>query len=81
MHPSSSAETFRCLADNAKCNIMVVEDDELLQSILKVADDLPHLKAIIQYRGKPKDGHKKVYSVGILSFEKKKFMMELLKMY
>lgn len=62
MHPLSSEETFSCLADSAECNIIIVEGDELLESVLKIADDLPHLKAIIKYRGKPKDGTKKVYS-------------------
>ena len=74
MHHLDYEKTIRLIADTTKCNIVVVEDDKLLQSVLKIADDLPYLKAIIQYRGHPKDGQKdrtiysenlfrKVYSV------------------
>ena len=66
MHHLDHEKTIRHIADTTKCNIMIVEDDKLLQSVLKIADDLPHLKAIIQYRGHPKDGYKKIYSVSNL---------------
>ena len=45
---------------------MIVGEDHLLQNVLEMADDLPHLKAIIQYRGEPKQGSRKVYSVGTI---------------
>jgi len=50
------------IADNAQCNVIVVENDHQLQKILKVWDQLPELKAIIQYKDTPakKDN---VYSV------------------
>lgn len=54
------------LAGIARCNILVVENDKLLQSFFESTDDLPHLKAVIQFRGKPRNsqhGNKKVYSV------------------
>jgi len=41
------------IADNAKCNIIVVEDDYQLQKILKVWHQLPDLKAVIQYKDIP----------------------------
>ena len=52
------------LADIARCNIIVFENDDLPQSFFERANDLPHLKAVIQYRGKPnQSGPRKVYSV------------------
>ncbi|XP_050542997.1 long-chain-fatty-acid--CoA ligase ACSBG2-like isoform X2 [Daktulosphaira vitifoliae] len=41
-----------CL-ENSKANIAVVEDEKQLEKIISVRDRLPHLKAIIQYEGKP----------------------------
>jgi long-chain-fatty-acid--CoA ligase ACSBG len=43
---------FHCL-ETSKANIAVVEDDKQLEKILSVKSRLPHLKAIIQYEGKP----------------------------
>ena len=37
-----------------RANIIVVEDDTQLAKILSVKDQLPHLRAIIQYRGQPR---------------------------
>ena len=37
------------IAENAKCNIIVVENDHQLQKILKVWDQLPDLKAVVHY--------------------------------
>jgi len=52
------------IADNAKCNIIVVEDDYQLQKILKVWHQLPDLKAVIQYKDIPAK-KPNVYSVCI----------------
>jgi len=43
---------FHCL-ETSKANIAVVEDEKQLEKILSVKSRLPHLKAIIQYEGKP----------------------------
>lgn len=43
---------YHCLY-TSKANIAVVEDDKQLEKILSVRSRLPHLKAIIQYEGKP----------------------------
>lgn len=40
----------------------MVEDDKQLQKILSVRDKLPHLKAIIQYIGKPAQKYDNVYN-------------------
>lgn len=39
------------MAENCEANIIVVENNQQLQKILKVRPELPHLKAIIQYTG------------------------------
>lgn len=43
---------YHCL-DTSKANIAVVEDSKQLEKILEIKSTLPHLKAIIQYEGKP----------------------------
>ncbi|KAG8303297.1 acyl-CoA synthetase bubblegum member [Homalodisca vitripennis] len=43
---------YHCL-HTSEANICVVEDDKQLQKILKIRDQLPHLRAIIQYSGTP----------------------------
>lgn len=43
---------LHCL-EMSKANIAVVEDEKQLEKILAVKSRLPHLKAIIQYEGKP----------------------------
>ncbi|KAE9545418.1 hypothetical protein AGLY_000961 [Aphis glycines] len=52
---------FHCL-ETSKANIAVVEDSKQLEKILSVKSRLPHLKAIIQYEGKPTEE-------GVLSWE------------
>jgi len=41
----------------------VVENDQQLQKVVQVWDHLPHLKAIVQYIGEPKEKMANVYSV------------------
>ena len=55
MHCSTlfSPEACRYVADNCRANVIVVEDNKQLEKILAVKDELPHLKAIIQYTGTP----------------------------
>lgn len=48
----------------SRANICVVEDDIQLQKILSIRDQLPKLKAIVQYTGEPKDSS--VYSVSLI---------------
>lgn len=62
IYTTNSAEACQYVAHNARCNVIVVENDHQLQKILSVRNKLPYLKAIIQYRGKPKNSHTGVYS-------------------
>jgi long-chain-fatty-acid--CoA ligase ACSBG len=63
IYMTNSPDACHHIADNARCNIIVVDDDEQLQKILSIRDRLPHLKAIVQYRGQPDKRLKGVYSV------------------
>ncbi|XP_078530563.1 long-chain-fatty-acid--CoA ligase ACSBG2-like [Lissotriton helveticus] len=46
---TSSVDACRYVAGNCEANILVVENHHQLEKILQVQDQLPHLKAIIQY--------------------------------
>src|SRR6218665_2938250 len=63
IYTTNNAEACHYVAENAKCNIIVVENDQQLQKFLQVRSRLPHLKAIVQYSGKPKADLPNVYSV------------------
>ena len=70
VYATNSPDACKYVADNAKCNIIVVENDNQLQKILKVWDQLPELKAVIQYRDTPVE-HPNVFSVcDILPYSK-----------
>ena len=49
----SSPEACQYVAHNCRANVIVVEDNKQLEKILAVRNELPHLKAIIQYTGVP----------------------------
>ena len=38
---------------NSQANIIVVEDRKQLEKVLEIKDQIPSLKAIVQYTGKP----------------------------
>ncbi|KAF5281127.1 hypothetical protein FQR65_LT02993 [Abscondita terminalis] len=49
---NSSASCLHCATKN-DTNIFVVQDEKQLEKILKIKDQLPYLKAIVQYEGTP----------------------------
>lgn len=53
IYATNSPDACQYVADNAQCNIIVVENNLQLQKIIKVWDQLPDLKAVIQYRDTP----------------------------
>jgi len=53
IYSTNSPEMCKYMANHSRANIIVVEDDSQLKKILAVKDELPDLKAIIQYTGKP----------------------------
>ncbi|XP_068165644.1 long-chain-fatty-acid--CoA ligase ACSBG2-like [Antennarius striatus] len=62
IYATNSAEACKYVAENSQANIIVVEDNEQIQKILEVEDQLPHLKAIIQYKDVPKEKRPNLYS-------------------
>jgi long-chain-fatty-acid--CoA ligase ACSBG len=53
IYSTNNADACKYIAADCKANIAVVEDEKQLEKFLKIRDDLPHLKTIVQYSGKP----------------------------
>lgn len=62
IYTTNSPEACQYVADNCKANIIVVENQKQLQKILQIQDQLPHLKAIIQYKDALKEKRPNLYS-------------------
>ncbi|XP_074650379.1 long-chain-fatty-acid--CoA ligase ACSBG2-like isoform X2 [Tubulanus polymorphus] len=62
IYTTNSPEACHYVADNCAANIIVVENNVQLQKILQVKDKLPHLKAIVQYKGELEEKLPFVYS-------------------
>ncbi|XP_053559034.1 long-chain-fatty-acid--CoA ligase ACSBG2 isoform X2 [Bombina bombina] len=62
IYTTNSAEACHYVADNCEANILVVENHKQLQKILQVQDQLPHLKAIIQYKDELKEKKPNLYT-------------------
>ncbi|XP_021368563.1 long-chain-fatty-acid--CoA ligase ACSBG2-like [Mizuhopecten yessoensis] len=62
VYTTNSPETCKFVLSDSKTNIAVVENDVQLQKILGIWDDLPHLKAIVQYTGELKEAKENVYT-------------------
>lgn len=62
IYSTNSPDACCYVAQNAKCDVIIVENDAQLQKILKVRAELPNLKAIVQYHGQPKQAYPQVYS-------------------
>ena len=68
IYTTNSPQACQYVAGNCDANIIVVENDVQLQKILKVRDQLPHLKAIIMYQGDLKEDYPNVYTVCCCQF-------------
>uniref|UniRef100_A0A4W3J6T4 long-chain-fatty-acid--CoA ligase n=1 Tax=Callorhinchus milii TaxID=7868 RepID=A0A4W3J6T4_CALMI len=66
IYMTSSPQTYQHLALNTKANILVVENRKLAEKVLKVKNELPHLKAIVQLKGRKKATDPKIYTVSQL---------------
>ncbi|XP_077571558.1 long-chain-fatty-acid--CoA ligase ACSBG2-like [Stigmatopora nigra] len=62
IYTTNKPEACRDVAANSKANVIVVENQVQLDKILKVKDQLPHLKAIVQYKGEIKQRLPFLYS-------------------
>ncbi|XP_026858704.2 long-chain-fatty-acid--CoA ligase ACSBG2-like, partial [Electrophorus electricus] len=51
IYTTNSPEACQYVAQNCEANVVVVENNKQLVKILQVKDHLPHLKAIVQYKG------------------------------
>lgn len=51
IYTTNSPEACHYVAANCEANVLIVEDKKQLDKILQVKDQLPHLKAIVQYKG------------------------------
>lgn len=51
IYTTNSPEACHYVAHNCEANVIVVENNKQLVKILQVKDQLPHLKAIVQYKG------------------------------
>uniref|UniRef100_A0A8C5B395 long-chain-fatty-acid--CoA ligase n=1 Tax=Gadus morhua TaxID=8049 RepID=A0A8C5B395_GADMO len=50
IYTTNSPEACQYVAENCEANVLVVENHKQLVKILQVKDQLPHLKAIVQYK-------------------------------
>ncbi|XP_031430179.1 long-chain-fatty-acid--CoA ligase ACSBG2 isoform X2 [Clupea harengus] len=62
IYTTNSPEACQYVAENCQANILVVENHKQLQKILQVQDQLPHLKAIIQYKDELKEKRPNLYT-------------------
>eukprot|EP00731_Ephydatia_muelleri_P030983 Em0022g497a len=52
IYTTSKPDACQFVANNCSANVICVEDEKQLAKILQIRDQLPHLKAIVQYKGK-----------------------------
>ncbi|XP_052448048.1 long-chain-fatty-acid--CoA ligase ACSBG2 [Carassius gibelio] len=62
IYTTNSPEACQYVADNCEANVLVVENNKQLIKILQVRDQLPHLKAIVQYKGELEQKLPNVYT-------------------
>ncbi|XP_029439096.1 long-chain-fatty-acid--CoA ligase ACSBG2-like isoform X2 [Rhinatrema bivittatum] len=62
IYTTNSPEACQYVADNCEANVLLVENHRQLAKILQVQDQLPHLKAIIQYHDELKEKRPNLYT-------------------
>ncbi|XP_060075847.1 long-chain-fatty-acid--CoA ligase ACSBG2-like [Ylistrum balloti] len=62
VYTTNTPEACQYILFDSGTNIAVVENDTQLQKILCIWDQLPHLKAIVQYNGELKEAKENVYT-------------------
>uniref|UniRef100_A0A8C1WIX8 long-chain-fatty-acid--CoA ligase n=1 Tax=Cyprinus carpio TaxID=7962 RepID=A0A8C1WIX8_CYPCA len=62
IYTTNSPEACQYVAGNCEANVLVVENNKQLVKILQVRDQLPHLKAIVQYKGELEQKLPNVYT-------------------
>ncbi|XP_051888967.1 long-chain-fatty-acid--CoA ligase ACSBG2-like [Pristis pectinata] len=62
IYTTSSPEACMYVIQNSKANVVLVENDKQLQKILEVRHELPHLKAIVQYKNELEEQYPGLYT-------------------
>ncbi|XP_065885420.1 uncharacterized protein [Dysidea avara] len=62
IHATSSPEICHYILKDCKANIVVLENGKLLDTIMEIRDKLPHLKAIVQYKGELNKNYPDTYT-------------------
>ncbi|XP_065140477.1 long-chain-fatty-acid--CoA ligase ACSBG2-like isoform X1 [Paramisgurnus dabryanus] len=62
IYTTNTPEACQYVAENCEANVLVVENHKQLIKILQVRDQLPHLKAIVQYKGELEQKLNDVYT-------------------
>ncbi|XP_053337634.1 long-chain-fatty-acid--CoA ligase ACSBG2-like isoform X1 [Clarias gariepinus] len=62
IYTTNSPEACYYVAHDCEANVLVVENEKQLEKILQVKDQLPHLKAIVQYKGEVKNKMPNIYT-------------------
>ncbi|XP_069482545.1 long-chain-fatty-acid--CoA ligase ACSBG2-like [Ambystoma mexicanum] len=62
IYTTSSADGCLYVAKNCSTSILMVEDHQQLEKILQIKDQLPHLKAIVQYGHELKEKRPNLYT-------------------
>jgi len=63
IYTTNTAEACEYVLSNCEANVVVVENHAQLKKVLQVWDNLPHLKAIVQYTGDVAEKKDNIYSV------------------
>jgi long-chain-fatty-acid--CoA ligase ACSBG len=61
IYATNNPEACKFIAEDCKVSIAVVEDQKQLDKFLKIRDELPELKAIVQYKGELSQEYPNVY--------------------
>ncbi|KAM4678070.1 long-chain-fatty-acid--CoA ligase ACSBG1 [Discoglossus pictus] len=62
IYTTNSPEACHYVASDCKANIIVVENQKQLEKILQIWEKLPHLKAIVQYKGSLQEKRSDLYT-------------------
>ncbi|CAI5793253.1 long-chain-fatty-acid--CoA ligase ACSBG1 isoform X2 [Podarcis lilfordi] len=63
IYTTSSPEVCHYIAQDCRANIIVVENQKQLDKITQIQNCLPHLKAIVMYRGPLAEKHPNLYTM------------------
>ncbi|KAG8440182.1 hypothetical protein GDO86_006110 [Hymenochirus boettgeri] len=62
IYSTNSPEACHFIASDCKMDIIVVENQKQLEKIIQIWENLPHLKAVVQYKGNIQHKHPNLYT-------------------